>query len=221
MGLQGQSEGTTDGQGVVDRIFTAANVISFIRLCMVPLFLVLLLQGHGIAATVVFALAASTDFLDGQVARRTHTVSRLGRLLDPAVDRLLMIAGVVGLLIVGRLPLWIVLLVLGRDLALLVGGAYCLRRWGARVDVIFAGKVCTTLLFVGFAGLLLNMPMLPGLGLVDVSWLPGFGAQEASWGIWFIYAGLVLGVATTAHYVRAMLRKISEAKVRSSKERHG
>lgn len=221
MELQGQTEGTTDGQGVVDRVFTAANVISFVRLCMVPLFLVLLLQGHGIAATVVFALAASTDFLDGQVARRTHTVSRLGRLLDPAVDRLLMIAGVVGLLIVGRLPLWIVLLVLGRDLALLVGAAYCLRRWGARVDVIFAGKVCTTLLFVGFAGLLLNMPLLPGLGLIDASWLPGFGVQSVSWGIWFIYAGLVLGVATTAYYVRAMLRAIAQAKARPSEERHG
>lgn len=221
MELQGQTEDTTDGQGVVDRVFTAANVISFVRLCMVPLFLVLLLQGHGIAATVVFALAASTDFLDGQVARRTHTVSRLGRLLDPAVDRLLMIAGVVGLLIVGRLPLWIVLLVLGRDLALLVGAAYCLRRWGARVDVIFAGKVCTTLLFVGFAGLLLNMPLLPGLGLVDASWLPGFGVQSVSWGIWFIYAGLVLGVATTAYYVRAMLRAIAQAKAHPSEERHG
>ncbi|WP_251230721.1 CDP-alcohol phosphatidyltransferase family protein [Adlercreutzia aquisgranensis] len=221
MELQGQTEDTTDGNEVVDRVFTAANVISFVRLCMVPLFLVLLLQGHGIAATVVFALAASTDFLDGQVARRTHTVSRLGRLLDPAVDRLLMIAGVVGLLIVGRLPLWIVLLVLGRDLALLVGAAYCLRRWGARVDVIFAGKVCTTLLFVGFAGLLLNMPLLPGLGLVDASWLPGFGVQSVSWGIWFIYAGLVLGVATTAYYVRAMLRAIAQAKSRPSEERHG
>lgn len=212
MGFQRQDEEQGGGQEVTDRIFTAANVISFVRLCMVPLFFVLLLQGHGIAAAVVYALAASTDFLDGQVARRTHTVSRLGRLLDPAVDRLLMISGVVGLLVVGRLPLWIVLLVLGRDVALLVGAAYCLRRFGARVDVIFAGKVCTTLLFVGFAGLLLNMPLLPGLGIVDVSWLPGFGHEAVSWGIWFIYAGLVLGVVTTSYYVKAMLRKIADWK---------
>ena len=70
---------------VTNRIFTAANVVSFIRLCMVPVYLVLLLDGHDILATFIFALAASTDFIDGQLARRTHTVSRLGRLLDPAV----------------------------------------------------------------------------------------------------------------------------------------
>lgn len=208
MDSHGRTEEQSDDQEVTDRIFTAANVVSFVRLCMVPLFLVLLFQGRGIAAAAVFALAASTDFLDGQIARRTHTVSRLGRLLDPAVDRLLMISGVVGLLVVGRLPLWIVVLVLARDLALLLGGMYFLRRYGARVDVIYAGKVCTTLLFVGFAGLLLNMPLLPGLSLVDVSWLPGLNGAACSWGIWFIYAGLALGVFTTAHYVAAMLRKV-------------
>ena len=88
---------------VTSRVFTAANVVSFIRLCMVPVYLVLLLDGHDILATFIFALAASTDFIDGQLARRTHTVSRLGRLLDPAVDRALMVFGVVGLLLVGRL----------------------------------------------------------------------------------------------------------------------
>ena len=88
---------------VTNRIFTAANVVSFIRLCMVPVYLVLLLDGHDILATFIFALAASTDFIDGQLARRTHTVSRLGRLLDPAVDRALMVFGVVGLLLVGHL----------------------------------------------------------------------------------------------------------------------
>lgn len=216
MGPQGRNEERSGEQEVTDRILTAANVVSFVRLCMVPLFLALLLRGHGIAATVVFALAASTDFLDGQIARRTHTVSKLGRLLDPAMDRLLMISGVVGLLVVGRLPLWIVALVLGRDLALLLGGMYFLRRYGARVDVIYAGKVCTTLLFVGFAGLLLNMPLVPGLSLVDVPWLPGLNGAACSWGIWFIYAGLALGVFTTAYYVVAMLRKVRAIRVSSA-----
>ena len=145
---------------VTNRIFTAANVVSFIRLCMVPVYLVLLLDGHDILATFIFALAASTDFIDGQLARRTHTVSRLGRLLDPAVDRALMVFGVVGLLLVGRLPVWIVALVIARDLLLIVGGAYLGARYKARVAVIFPGKVATTLLFVGFAGLLLNWPLV-------------------------------------------------------------
>ncbi|MDO5042051.1 MAG: CDP-alcohol phosphatidyltransferase family protein [Slackia sp.] len=185
---------------VTNRIFTLANVISFIRLCMVPAYLVFLLEGHDILATFLFALAASTDFVDGQLARRTHTVSRLGQLLDPAVDRVLMIAGVVGLLLVGRLPLWIIVVVIARDLFLLCGAAFLLR-YKKRVAVVFPGKVATTLLFVGFAGLLLNFPLIPGLGICDVSWLPGFNAESVSWGIWFVYAGLVLALATTALYI--------------------
>ena len=105
----------SDTEQVSNKIFTIPNVISFIRLCMVPAFVVLLLNGRNIAATVFFAVAAATDFLDGQIARRTHSVSRLGQLLDPAVDRILMISGVVCLLMVGRLPVWVVLFVILRD----------------------------------------------------------------------------------------------------------
>ena len=138
--------------------------MSFIRLCMVPVYLVLLLDGHDILATFIFALAASTDFIDGQLARRTHTVRGSAACLTPAVDRALMVFGVVGLLLVGRLPVWIVALVIARDLLLIVGGAYLGARYkGARVAVIFPGKVATTLLFVGFAGLLLNWPLVAGL----------------------------------------------------------
>lgn len=206
-------------QQVTDRIFTIPNVISFIRLCMVPVFLVLLLNGYDLLATFMYALAAGTDWIDGQVARRTNCVSKLGQLLDPAVDRILMISGVVGLLVVGRLPLWIVVVVLGRDLLLLIGGAYLLKRWHERVAVIYPGKVATTFLFVGFAGLLLDMPLIGGLGWVDFGWLPGFNGQMCSWGIWFVYAGLLLGLATTTYYVLAAWRKMQKAKRLEAKGR--
>lgn len=129
---------------VSNKIFTLPNFLSFIRLCMIPVFLVLLLNGFNLAATLVFAIAASTDWVDGQVARRTNSVSKLGQLLDPFVDRFLMISGVVGLLIIGRLPLWIVLVVVLRDIFMLIGGSYLLSRWKVRVPVIYAGKVATT-----------------------------------------------------------------------------
>lgn len=204
---------------VSNRIFTVPNVISFIRLCLVPVFFVLLFNGFDFAATLLFAIAAGTDWVDGQIARRTHQVSRLGQLLDPAVDRILMISGVVGLFAVGRLPLWIILIVIARDLLLLGGGAYLLKRWHTRVAVIYPGKVATTLLFVGFAALLLNWPILQGLGMVDAAWLPGFNSEPYSWGIWFVYAGLLLALATTAYYVVAALIKIREAKAAQGTER--
>lgn len=205
-------EATIESVQVSDKIFTVPNVISFIRLCLVPVFFVLLMNGYNLAATLLYALAAGTDWVDGQIARRTNQVSRLGQLLDPAVDRILMISGVLGLFLVGRLPLWIILVVIVRDLFLLVGGACLIKRFRIRVAVVYPGKVATTLLFIGFAGLLLNWPLIPGLGVVDATWLPGFNADPCSWGIWFVYAGLVLALATTAYYIASALRQLRDAK---------
>lgn len=206
-------------EAVTNRIFTIPNVISFIRLCMVPVYMVLLLNGYDLLATFMFALAAGTDWIDGQLARRSNCVSKLGQLLDPAVDRILMSCGVIGLMLVGRLPIWIVFVVLGRDLMLLVGGAYLLKRYHERVAVIYPGKVATTFLFVGFAGLLLNMPLIGGLGWFEASWLPGFGFEACSWGIWFVYAGLLLGLFTTLYYVLAGYRKMQKARRLEAKGR--
>ena len=196
------------GQEVSNKVLTAANAVSFARLCLIPVYLVLLLGGHDLAATLVFALAAATDFLDGQIARRTHTVSKLGQLLDPTVDHALMITGVLGVFLVGRLPLWIILVVVLRDALLLGGGSWLLFKRGIRVPVIYPGKFATTFLFVGFAGLVLNAPLVPGLGLTDAAWLPGFTAAPVSWGIWFIYGGLILAIGTTVYYLWAALRAL-------------
>ena len=202
---------------VTDRIFTVANVITFIRLCMAPVALGFLLCGNDIVATVLFAVTAATDFVDGQVARRTHTVSKLGQLLDPAVDRLLMICGVVGLLAIGRLPVWIVVVVFARDAFLLIGGAWLMREHQIRVPVVYAGKVATTMLFVGLAGLMLNMPQIDGLGWCDFSWLPGFNSFACSWGIWCIYIGLCIAVFTTIYYVVVAYKKLKASRAETTR----
>ncbi len=205
---QGKTDQVREEEPVSDRILTLPNVISVIRLCLVPLYLALLMGGQDLAAAVTFAVAAGTDFLDGQIARRTHTVSKLGQLLDPTVDRVLMITGVLGVFLVGRLPLWIILVVVLRDALLLGGGSWLLFKRGIRVPVIYPGKFATTFLFVGFAGLVLNAPLVPGLGLTDAAWLPGFTAAPVSWGIWFIYVGLILAIGTTVYYLWAALRAL-------------
>lgn len=200
-----------DSEKVLDTIFTVPNLISFIRLCMAPVYLLLLSRGENAAAAILFGIAASTDFVDGQIARRTHTVSKLGQLLDPAVDRVLMITAVFGLMLVGRLPVWVVVVVLLRDLLLLIGGAFLLQRYNVRVAVIYPGKFATTFLFVGFAGLLLNVPQVAGLGVCDIAWLPGLNSLTWSWGIWPVYAGLFLGAFTTTYYVVKGFQGMREA----------
>lgn len=198
-------------ENVTNEIFTAANVVSLVRLCLVPVYLWLLLSGFNIAATLAFAAAAASDFIDGQLARRTHTVSRLGQILDPAVDRILMITGVLGVFLVGRIPLWVIAVVVLRDAYLLIGGGILLSRFHIRIPVVYPGKFATTFLFIGFAGLLLNWPLIPGLGWCDASWLPGFNFEQTSWGIWFIYAGLLLSLGVTVYYSIAAARALKSA----------
>ncbi|MCI9128805.1 MAG: CDP-alcohol phosphatidyltransferase family protein [Eggerthellaceae bacterium] len=185
---------------VTSRILTAPNLISAARLCLVPLYLWLLLSGEDIWATVVFAIAALTDFVDGQVARRTHSVSKLGKLLDPAVDTILMMTGVIGTCLVGRCPVWILVIIIARELFLLIGGGILIKTRDIHIPVVYAGKFATTFLFIGFAALLLNQPLIPGLGITDIPWLPGFSSEPVCWGIWFIYIGLILQIGVTVYY---------------------
>lgn len=199
---------------VTDAIFTLPNIVTFVRLLMVPTFLYLAFVGEEVAAAVVFAVAAATDFVDGQLARRTNAVSKLGRLLDPFVDRLLMVSGVLGVYLTGRVALWMILVIVIRDVVLLLGGAWALSRYRVRVDVIFAGKIATTLLFSGFAMLLLGWPFGTGLGLFENPYFPGFGAQ-AYFGIYFVYLGMLLSIVTTFHYMYACARAVRAAKMKA------
>lgn len=199
---------------VSDRIFTAANVITFARLCLIPISVVLLVDGQNLAAACLFGIAAATDFLDGMVARKTHTVTRLGQVLDPVVDRVLIIAAVLGLLLAGLLPVWIVILVVLRDVYLLAGGAYLLKGHGIRIPVSYIGKTGMWFLCIGCAGLILNLPIVPGAGICDISWLPGFNADPCCAFIWVVYIGLALALAVTVVYtyqgIRAFRRRSRE-----------
>lgn len=203
----------TEEEQVLDKVLTAPNVITLVRLLLLPLFLWLLFATpYHIAALVVYAVAASTDWVDGQVARRTHQVSKLGKLFDPFVDRLLIAVGVIAIFILGRLPLWILVYLIVRDLCLLLGGRYLLARVGKVPPVVYVGKFATAFIMIGFCLLLLGMPMLPGLGLADApALLPGFGGDEALLGIWFVYAGLVCSIIAFVIYVIKGVRLLAKA----------
>ena len=196
-------EQTVPEEEILDKVFTAPNIITFIRLLMLPVFLWLLFGARQeVAAVVVYAVAASTDWVDGQVARRTHQVSKLGKLLVPTVDRLLIAVGVIAICILGRLPLWVLVYLIGRDCILLGGGKYMLSTVGKVPSVVWLGKFATAFLMFGFAFLLLGAPVVSGLGIVGVpAWLPGFGPEPSYLGIWLVYAGLVCSVTVFVYYL--------------------
>lgn len=138
-----------------DRVLTVPNLLSLLRLAGVPLFLWLLLgpQADG-WAIVVLAVSGVTDYLDGKAARWLNQHSRLGAMLDPAVDRLYVLATLVAFLIREIVPWWVVAVIVARDLVL----ALCLpilRRRGYGVfTVTYLGKAATFALLYAFPLLL-------------------------------------------------------------------
>jgi CDP-diacylglycerol--glycerol-3-phosphate 3-phosphatidyltransferase len=166
------------------------NALTLARLAAVPIFAVLVLEADGRpspAAAAVFAFAAVTDFLDGELSRRLQAQTRLGRVLDPIADRLLIDVAAVLLWLDGRVPLILVAIVLGRDL-LLVGSLLLRdgRRHGVRVNVV--GKAGT---LVTMFGLLLAMLTPPATGATLV----------------VLWSGVALLVVGGVLYARSAIRQ--------------
>jgi len=139
-----------------DRVWTIPNVLSFLRLAGVPLFVYLLLgpEADGWAIAILM-VAGVTDWADGKLARILNQSSRLGALLDPAADRLYILATLVAFVIRDVVPLWVVAVILGRDV--LVGlSLLVLRRHGYQaLQVNYVGKAATFNLLYAFPLLLL------------------------------------------------------------------
>ena len=186
-----------------NKIFTISNFITFTRLILTIVFLYLFTQhSNRYIALLVYGIAASTDWLDGQIARMTRTVSWLGKMMDPVVDRALLFTGVLGLVVRGELPFWVCVVIIGRDVYLALG-AIIVRRYHRRpIDVVYTGKAATALLMAGFTLMLLGLPVVEGQSLFDpaVTALPGLNGTSAPLGIFFVYLGVVFSLITAVIY---------------------
>ncbi len=139
-----------------DRILTIPNVISAARLLGVPLFLWLLLGPHAdVAALIVLAVSGFSDWADGVLARKLHQYSRLGELLDPAADRLYILASLVGLVLRDIIPWWLAAAIVLRDLALAPTLPILKRHGYGPPKVHYLGKAATFCLLYAFPLLLL------------------------------------------------------------------
>jgi cardiolipin synthase len=136
-----------------DRILSLPNVVTTARLVLVPVFVWLLVQPHRrdwFAAAVLLAALGSTDWLDGQLARRLDQVTNLGKILDPTADRVLLATATVGILAVGAVPVGIAVVALTRE-GLVAIAAIGLALAGARrIDVTLVGKAGTFGLMCAF-----------------------------------------------------------------------
>ena len=139
------------GPVVTDRIWTVPNLLSMLRLLGVPLFLWLILGPEADWwALIVLAFAGISDWLDGKIARAWNQASKLGQFLDPAADRLYIFAALLGLVIRGIVPWWLMAILVLRDV-LILGALPLLRHFGyGPLPVNFAGKAATLCLLYSF-----------------------------------------------------------------------
>jgi cardiolipin synthase len=143
------------GEQPVDRVVTLPNALSALRLVLVPVFFWLVLTRRDGWALVVIMVSGWTDYFDGLLARRWNQVSRLGQLLDPAADRLYILATLIGLAWRDVVPWWLVALVVGRDVLLSVTIPVLARYGYGPLPVHFLGKAATFNLLYAFPLLLL------------------------------------------------------------------
>lgn len=142
---------------VSDRVLTIPNVLSILRLLGVPLFLWLLLgPENDLAALAVLMLAGASDYFDGKIARALNQTSKLGVLLDPAADRLYILATLVAFVARDVIPWWLAALVIGRDLLLAPTIPLLSRHGYGPLNVSYVGKAATFNLLYAFPLLLIG-----------------------------------------------------------------
>ena len=184
--------------------WTIPNIIGYLRLAGIPVFLIVALSsgdGESTAAAILFAVIGWADYLDGFAARLTGQYSRLGALLDPIVDRLLVVSGMVVCWHFELLPRFtalknveLPLIVIARELGMLALSRYGLRH-GVELKINWPGRL-------GVAPIM-GAPFFAMLGLHTIALV-------------LLYVGMVLALTATALYVR---RGVAEVRAQESRSR--
>jgi CDP-diacylglycerol--glycerol-3-phosphate 3-phosphatidyltransferase len=159
------------------------NALTIARFLAIPVFVWLYLDaGDGPAwgAAVFFAAAALTDQVDGYLARRWHVESRFGKVADPLADRLMIGTAAILMLATGRIPILAALVILGRDVALILGYRI-LSPGGYELDVTFLGKLATWVLYASLAFVLVT-------------------AEGTDWPIVILWIGVALSLGAAVQY---------------------
>ncbi|MBV9804285.1 MAG: CDP-alcohol phosphatidyltransferase family protein [Solirubrobacterales bacterium] len=181
--------------------WTLPNGIDYLRLVGIPGFLIVAFSstdGHDALAVLLFAVIGWSDYLDGFLARLTGQYSRLGALLDPFVDRVLIVSGMVVCWHFRLLPRWAIAVVIARELFMLAASRYALRR-GVELVINWAGR----------------------LGVAPIAGAPFFAMAGVHWlALIMLYVGMALGLLAAVLYVRRGAREIRARTARGADVRN-
>lgn len=184
--------------------FNLPNMLTFARIACIPILVLVLLkdtQGMSLIAALIFSLASITDWLDGYLARRLDLVTVMGKFLDPLADKLIVMAALIMMIPLDRVPAWAVFLLISREV--IVTG---LRSVASSEGIVIAasnlGKYKTIFQMVAIIGLLLHYDYCWFFGL-DV---PLLCADFHNVGIFFFYISLVLTLWSGVDYLVKFFR---------------
>ncbi|HTX96402.1 MAG TPA: CDP-alcohol phosphatidyltransferase family protein [Mycobacterium sp.] len=187
-----------------NRVLTVPNALSVLRLVLIPVFAYLLLVAHANGwAVAVLMFSGASDWADGKIARTLNQSSRLGVLLDPAVDRLYMVTVPVLMAMSGIVPWWFVAILLARDGLLAATLPMLWSRGLTALPVTYLGKAATFALMAGFPLVL--------LGTYDATWSRVLGACGWAFLIWGMYLYLWAFVLYAVQLV-LVLRRMEKLK---------
>ena len=152
-------------------IFTIPNMLSMFRLALIPLYISIYLNAKDSAdyylASAILAVSCLTDLIDGQIARRFHMISTVGKVLDPFADKITQFTLVLCLAVRHKVLWGIVILLIIKELFQLIAGIIVFKRGQMLKGAQFTGKICTTVLFVS----LILIVMIPELNPAIVNWI--------------------------------------------------
>lgn len=131
------------------KIFNVPNILTFIRLLLVPVYWVAFFHISIWVALGVFVVAFFTDWLDGIIARRTNSITNLGKVLDPFADKCMQISAMISVVVIGKLHFVYAILIVAKELFMIICGAILYKRHVVVYSNIF-GKLATVLIMIGF-----------------------------------------------------------------------
>jgi len=190
----------SEGEGL-DRVLTIPNLVTVIRLALLPVFVWLLVgRDQPLAAGLLLALIGATDWVDGWIARRWNQISTVGKVLDPVADRLLFFVSITAIIVAGSAPLWFCIAVLVREIVIAIATLALAALGARRIDVTWFGKAGTFFLMFAF----------PLFVIGSADWWGATASVVAAW----ICAipGLALSYYAAALYVPLGLRALGEGR---------
>lgn len=192
--------------------WTWANLVTLVRLALLPLFFWLLFRTeHRALAAWLLGLLGATDWIDGYLARRLAQVSNIGRVIDPVADRILVVAGLVAVAVAAGVPWWFALATLAREVVVSLLTLVLAALGAARIDVLWWGKVSTFSLMASFPLFLLTTNPHHGALTTwqhvvrDATWVVGMFGLGLAWVVLFGYVRPALAALRTGRRGRGIL----------------